>query len=1080
MIMTLTKASVDFDGAQIHVATVLERISDAFFAVDTSWRFTYVNQQAASTLQRPVSMLLGQVLWAVFPDALGTVFEQEYHAAMELQKARRFEAYYEPLNLWVEVNAYPGLDGLSVYFRDISARKRDEERLWERTLAFTTLAENSPDVICRFDRELRFVYTNAAMRRETGLAPDVFLGRRADEINIGMCPPCTRQWMQALQGVVATGCSADIVVQCCGPHGRRWYEIRCVAEFDEHQAVASVLAIARDVTAQRKAEETLRESEERFRLFVENASDTLLVLDRDATLQFVSPTMARDFGHEPQALLKTSAQALVHPEDWPRAKVEIEAAFAQPGMTHIAEIRIRDSDGRWRPCEAVGRVAHTVADSQGLIVSLRDMTRWHELEAGRRAEEARFKAFIEHAQDIISVISPRGHLRYVSPAVERVLGRAPHEVTGCHVSALVHPEDLPVALRALADVTAAPGRQVELTYRCRNSNGSWRTLETRGWNLVHESQIGGIVLNTRDITERALSEAALRESEERFRALSVSSPVGIFMADRQGQLRYANPRLTQTWDRPDNDVLNDGWIRHVYAEDVSRVLRAWQDALHAGKECEADFRVQRPDRSIRHVRGRSAPLRNTQGEVIGAVGTVWDVTERKELERELTLRAHHDALTGLHNRSRFKEQVERAQALHASEPRDSPRPAVLFIDLDDFKTVNDSLGHEFGDRLLRLVATRLRQATRPTDTVARLGGDEFAVLIEGLAHDEGCVAVAQRVVELLSEPFELDGHALRIGASVGVARAAAHETADELLRNADLAMYRAKHAGKRRCELFRPEMHAVALERRRLEEDLHRALADGEFLLHFQPIVELSSGRVCGAEALVRWKHAANGLVAPYKFIPVAEDTGLIVPLGRWVLTQACRHAARWPLVAGQPLTVTVNVSARQLAERDFVDDVRQALQDAGLAAERLVLEITESVLMQDRDAMLVRLQQIKDIGVKVAVDDFGTGFSSLAYLQRYPVDVLKIDKSFVDTVQRGDKHAAITRTVIGLADALHMRSVAEGVEHEDQRAELLRLGCRYAQGYLFARPMEDDALHAWLHSACSGPHEGTAAAFHP
>ncbi|WP_157271336.1 PAS domain S-box protein [Azohydromonas aeria] len=1065
MVMTLAAAPLDLDSAQRHVATVLERISDAFFAVDASWRFTYVNQQAAAVLKQPVEALLGCVVWTVFPQALGTVFEDEYQAAMRLQQARRFEAYYEPLELWVEVNAYPGLDGLSVYFRDISDRKRDEEELWERTRAFTALAENSPDIISRFDQKLRFVYINAAVLRETGLVPDRFLGRRPDEVDMGLCPVCTREWIETLEQVMTAGCATDIVVQCHGLHGTRWYELRCVPEFSKAGTVDSVLAIARNVTAQHQAEATLRESEERFRLFVENASDSLVLVDECAVMQFVSPTMERDFGYAPTQLTNTSAQALVHPEDWPKAKAAIDAAFAQPGMTQIAEIRVRDSSGRWRPCEAVGRVADTVSSMSGLIVNLRDMTRWHELEANRRAEEARYKAFIEHAQDIISVISPSGHVCYVSPAVERVLGLPPHEVIGCHVSELVHPEDMGLAHDAMAEVLREPGRQVELTYRCLDSNGTWRTLETRGWNLVHEPQISGIVLNTRDVTERARSEAALRESEERFRALSASSPVGIFMADRQGRLRYANPRLTQTWGRPEHEVLNDRWIRHVHAADVPRISRAWHEALHSGRECEADFRVKRPDGSIRHVRGRSAPWRDAQGVVVGSVGTVWDVTEREGLERELAFRAHHDTLTGLENRARFREKVERAIALHCAEQGDSAWPAVLFIDLDDFKTVNDSLGHEFGDRLLKHVAMRLREATCPTDSVARLGGDEFAVLIKNVAREDDCVSVAQRIVELLREPFELEGHALRVGASVGIARALPEDTADDLLRNADLAMYRAKHSGKHRHECFQLEMHLAVLERRRLEEDLHRALANSEFLLHFQPIVEISTGRVRGAEALVRWRPTAAALVPPNKFIPVAEETGLIVPLGRWVLIEACRRAVGWPMVAGEPLTVTVNVSARQLAERDFAEDVHHALLASGVAAERLVLEITESVLMQDRDTMLQRLQELKAIGVKIAIDDFGTGFSSLAYLQRYPVDVLKIDKSFVDSLERGGKHGAITENIIGLAKALDMRSVAEGVETEAQRAELLRLGCRYAQGYLFARPMDHETWIDWLAS---------------
>lgn len=1065
MVMSLARALPDSNNTHRHIATVLERVSDAFFAVDASWHFTYVNQRAANLLQQPVEALLGRRLWDAFPQALGTVFEDEYRAALSQQQAKRFEAYFEPLDLWVEVSAYPGMDGLSVYFQDISARKHDEELRWRRAQEFAALAENSPDVISRFSRDCRFLYTNAAMLRETGLPPQAFLGRRPDEIESAMSAEFKQRLTQALAQVVATGYPQEYVEQYDGPHGKRWYDIRLVPETSKSCAVESVLVISRDITAQRKAEATLRESEERFRLFIENASDSLVLIDQAGLFQFVSPTMERDFGYAPENLVNTFAQGLVHPEDWPRAHAAIEGAFAQPGHTQIAEVRIKDSTGQWRFCEAVGRVADTALNVRGIIVSLRDMTRWHELEASRRAEEARFKAFIEHAQDIISVVSPNGELSYVSPAVEHVLGYRPQEFVGRHISSLIHPDDIDAALQALAQVGAAPETRVELVYRCQHGDGTWRTLETRGWNLVHEPQIGGIVLNTRDITERALSEAALRESEERFRALSAASPVGIFMADRQGRLRYANPRLRETWDwrLSDGEVSSDEWTRQVHPDDLGRILSSWHDAVQSGTEREADFRLQRPDGSIRHLRGRSAPLRNSAGEVTGAVGTVWDVTARKTLERELTYRAHHDALTGLENRSYFRERVEHALSLHPADRSDTHRPAVLFIDLDDFKTVNDSLGHEFGDRLLKRIASRLREAARPADTVARLGGDEFAVLLDRVPGVEECVAVAQRAVMLLSEPFELDGHALRVGASIGIARAYPADTADDLLRNADLAMYRAKHGGKRRYEIFQPVMHLAALERRRLEEDLDQALSKGEFLLHFQPIVDISTRQARGAEALVRWKHATRGLVPPNKFIPVAEETGLIVPLGRWVLSEACRQAVRWPLIDGVLLTVTVNVSARQLAEPDFASEVRHVLKTSGLAAERLVLEITESVLMTDQDAMLLRLREISDIGVKVALDDFGTGFSSLAYLQRFPVSVLKIDKSFVDALERGGKHTAITKTIIGLADSLDMRSVAEGVEHEAQRAELLRLGCTFGQGYLFARPMSDEALQDWL-----------------
>ena len=440
------------------------------------------------------------------------------------------------------------------------------------------------------------------------------------------------------------------------------------------------------------------------------------------------------------------------------------------------------------------------------------------------------------------------------------------------------------------------------------------------------------------------------------------------------------------------------------------------------------------------------------------------VAQRDAERAQLAYQAFHDPLTDLANRVLFRDRVEHALA---QAPRSPGRAAVLLIDLDGFKAVNDTLGHQAGDALLRGVAARILNATRGCDTVARLGGDEFAVLLERVTGDSDALVVAGRILTSLAQALTVGPHELVIGASIGVANARDGDGAEELLRNADVAMYRAKARGRGAYEVFVPEMYETLRDRVALEGDLRQALDRGEFRLVYQPILDLHTKRVVGVEALMRWQHPARGAIPPAAFIPLAEESGLIVPLGRWVLGEACGQAAAWRRAMGDAAPyVAVNISGRQLQSPELGADVATALADAGLVPEALLLEITEGVLMHDTHVRLRRLQDLKAVGVRLAVDDFGTGYSSLAYLQRFPVDVLKIDKVFVDGVARGDSGAALTRTIIALGETLGLRTVAEGIEQAEQHAALRALGCGLGQGYLFARPLEPSDLSALLERA--------------
>jgi diguanylate cyclase (GGDEF)-like protein len=423
--------------------------------------------------------------------------------------------------------------------------------------------------------------------------------------------------------------------------------------------------------------------------------------------------------------------------------------------------------------------------------------------------------------------------------------------------------------------------------------------------------------------------------------------------------------------------------------------------------------------------------------------------------------AFHDSLTGLPNRALFLDRLELA---HARARRSGSPIAVLFMDLDSFKNVNDSLGHAAGDELLVLVAGRLRRWLRPSDTAARFGGDEFAILLEDLDTSTAAELVAKRVLDSLREPFAIQGQEVLVGASIGIS-SSAHPGSDDLLRNADLAMYRAKGLGKGRFQVFEPGMHVKVLERLELEVDLQRALDRAEMCVHYQPIIELATARIIALEALVRWRHPVRGMIHPSDFIPLAEETGQIHRLGEWVLDQAVRDAQGWNtgVRADDPVRVGVNLSARQLQEPTLVAQIAAMLADSGLAAEQLVLEITETVLMQDLEGTVGKLQELKRLGVALSVDDFGTGYSSLQYLRRFPLDSLKIAKSFVDGVGGPSQDAAVARAIIELGMSFQLRVVAEGIERREQHARLMELGCTHGQGFLYSRPVPADQVEQLL-----------------
>jgi diguanylate cyclase (GGDEF)-like protein/PAS domain S-box-containing protein len=568
----------------------------------------------------------------------------------------------------------------------------------------------------------------------------------------------------------------------------------------------------------------------------------------------------------------------------------------------------------------------------------------------------------------------------------------------------------------------------------------------------------------RKVISRALRESqqALHEHEMNLEFLVNNVPVVVYKAEtgQNGRWWYVSPQIEQLLGYTPAEWLNDPtlWWKRIHPDDQEQVLADEEAMTVVGTTSKTDagqYRMITKEGRIIWVNDDAAVIRDENGTPLYWSGVLSDVTDRKVLEDQLKHQAFHDPLTGLANRALFVDRVK--HALERAD-RESSRVAVLYFDLDDFKNINDSLGHHAGDELLVAMAARLSECLRPGDTFARLGGDEFAIFLENTSLSNA-TSVAFRLLEALSEPFKMGSRDVLVHATVGIEFAEAATTkADELLRNADVAMYVAKSKGKARYELFDPSMHTAALRRLEMKGELQQAIENGDFVLHYQPIVSLSEGALLGIEALVRWNHETRGLIAPVEFIPLAEESGLIVPLGRWVLREACRQAHAWP-IRNPEISLNVNVSPKQFQHPGLVEDVANALWDSHIDPSILTIEITESVLIHDTDEAIEKLSRLKDFGVRIAVDDFGTGYSSLGYLKRFPIDILKIDKSFIDGVGNSAEEAAIAHAIIKLGGSLGLEVVAEGIEEPEQVDALQSLRCERGQGFFFSKPVDAETM---------------------
>ena len=874
-----------------------------------------------------------------------------------------------------------------------------------------------------------------------------------------------------------TGEDVDYEYRIIAANGRvHWFHDRGCLVRDGNGSITHRQGVIFDITDQkradderRKVEADLGESETRYRTLFENANDIIYVHDLDGKYLSINQAGERAFGYTRDEVLRLDLSQVTTPEHLDLARAMLAEKLSGKTKQTIYEADCITKDGRVLTLEINSSVIYK--DDKPLAIQgiARDITERKMTEGALRRSEKEYRDLFENANDLIYTHDLKGNFTSLNRAGEQITGFTRDEALKMNIVEVVAPEFVGEAKQMIAEkLTSGSSTSYELEIIAKSGRRVSLELSTR--LIFADGKPVGVQGIGRDITSRKEAQASLHNAISLFASTFESTADGIIVVNHDREVVAYNQKFVELWQVPRGVAQTKN--ASDFALYVSTQAKDPDHFLHALERLYADPLAVSTDLielSNGRIYERYSQPHFMEGRPVGRVCCFRDVTERELAEEKLRHHALHDTLTNLPNRAEFMNHLRQAIERRSADPNN--HFAVLFLDLDRFKIINDSLGHVVGDKFLMAIAERLKTSIRPGDVVARLGGDEFTVLLNRTGDVDEVARVAERLQSQLSEPFRIDNYEVFTTASIGIIVADdVPREPDDFLRDADTAMYRAKEGGKARYEIFDREMHAHNLNVLQLETDLRRAVERSEFEVFYQPIVDLDHGRIREFEALIRWRHPQHGLVSPDTFIQVAEETGLIIPIGRWILNEACRQTAEWQMHTGIQLSASVNLSAKQLLHPHLLSQVREILEETQLNPRQLKLEVTESTVMENSDRSMSVLCELSAMGVSLSTDDFGTGYSSLSYLHRFPFTRLKIDRSFINKMDEDEKSAAIVKTILLLGENLDIEVVAEGIETQLQLEILRSLGCRLGQGYAFSEPVDASLAGLMLHKSFSFP----------
>ena len=941
---------------------------------------------------------------------------------------------------------------------DITPRVNAQQEATRRERLYQTLAANlKRSSILLFDEDLRFSLVEGQRLGQGHYNKADFENKLLDE---AFPPEIVDFWKPFYERALA---GEDVSFEHKAEDG--YFQVDLQPVRDETGEIFAGMVMWEDISERKKAENALKESEARYRQLFEDANDIIYVHDLSGNYVSINNAAERIFGYTRGEALKLNMAQIAVPEHLKRVQRQLAKKVAGDTTQTVYEVDCIRKDGERITLEVNSSII--LKDGQPIAVQgiARDITDRKQTEETIRKSEGQYRDLFENANDLIYTHDLQGNFTSLNRTGERITGYTRDEALKMNIAQVVAPEFIEGA-KTMTARKLEEDRPTTYELEIIRKDGKRVALELSTRLIVNDGLPVGVQGVGRDITERRQAETSLHKTLSLFTSTFESTADGIVVMSLDKKIVTANQKFIEMWNVDDETMESKDGPRlfELFAEQIVNADNFRRQLRETYADPNGIFTELLELKDGRIFERYSQP-QYLEGKPVGRVACFRDITERTRAEERLRHYALHDTLTDLPNRVSFMNHLR--LAVERTADNEHARFAVLFLDLDRFKVINDSLGHAVGDKLLIAIAERLNACVRPGDVVARLGGDEFTILLNRSGDTDEVARVAERLQAKISAPFKIDNYEVFTTASIGIVNSSSvTRTAEDFLRDADAAMYRAKDSGKARYEIFDQEMHVRNMNLLQVETDLRHAVERKQFEVLYQPIVNLETGAIREFEALIRWRHPVHGLVNPNEFITVAEETGLIIPIGKWIIEESCRQVVRWQSKFADPLSVSVNLSAKQLMHPNLTAQVKDVLLETGLTPSQLKLEVTETNVMEHAERALSVLTSLNELGISLSTDDFGTGYSSLSYLQRFPFDRLKIDRSFIDKMEGNDKGTAIVKTILMLGENLGIEVVAEGIETQKQLDMLRSLGCSLGQGYLFSRPIPAKAVEKLLRDA--------------